>query len=269
MNKILCFILMSLSLFCSNAQNTDYAPLCEEGKVWHYAKGHPIPPYYETFEMDYYYYYFVDGDTVIANLPCKKVYSYNENNSGSVSKFFRAVYEEDRKVYQIGEGGEKTLLMDFGVEPGDVVTLHFLNGKGVDFNVEEVRQVNIRGVNRRAIRVNTDRPDWWIEGIGSFEMGPFDAILINLVGSSTFYISCELNGKTICDDWDVMELEGYQHPVNADVNDDSTVDIDDVNIVVNHILGYITRPIVYEDVNGDGVVDIDDVNAVINQMLGK
>ena len=56
----------------------------------------------------------------------------------------------------------------------------------------------------------------------------------------------------------------------GDVNGDGTVDIADVNCVINVILGsedaskYSGRA----DVNGDGAVDIADVNAIINIILG-
>mgnify|MGYP004443257313 CR=1 FL=1 len=57
----------------------------------------------------------------------------------------------------------------------------------------------------------------------------------------------------------------------GDVNGDGSVDIQDVNIVINIILGtdaaekYDGRA----DVNGDGAVDIQDVNAIINIILGS
>ena len=54
--------------------------------------------------------------------------------------------------------------------------------------------------------------------------------------------------------------------VLGDLNDDGRVDISDINIVINVMLG---KSDVSADVNGDGIVDISDVNKVINIMLGK
>lgn len=56
--------------------------------------------------------------------------------------------------------------------------------------------------------------------------------------------------------------------VVGDVTGDGTVDISDVNAVINVMLGK-AEPIPAADVTGDGTVDIADVNAVINIMLGK
>ncbi|MBR1882824.1 MAG: family 10 glycosylhydrolase [Muribaculaceae bacterium] len=54
----------------------------------------------------------------------------------------------------------------------------------------------------------------------------------------------------------------------GDVNGDGVVDVADVNLVVNMILG--GAPIdALADVNGDGYVDVSDVNAIINLVLGK
>lgn len=55
-----------------------------------------------------------------------------------------------------------------------------------------------------------------------------------------------------------------------DVNADGTVDISDVNLVINIMLGKGgINPETLADVTGDDHVDVSDVNAVINAMLGK
>ena len=56
--------------------------------------------------------------------------------------------------------------------------------------------------------------------------------------------------------------------VQGDINGDDTVDIADVNAVINMMLGKAAQTAA-GDINGDGSVDIADVNAVINLMLGK
>lgn len=55
----------------------------------------------------------------------------------------------------------------------------------------------------------------------------------------------------------------------VDINDDRVVDIDDLNICINIILGINNDPVAAEhaDLNGDGVVDVDDLNIIINIIL--
>lgn len=55
---------------------------------------------------------------------------------------------------------------------------------------------------------------------------------------------------------------------SGDTNGNGTVDITDVNAVINMMLGKVEQTPT-ADINGDGNVDIADVNAVINLMLGK
>ena len=59
--------------------------------------------------------------------------------------------------------------------------------------------------------------------------------------------------------------------VVGDINGDGKVDVSDVNIIINIMLGK-AQPDQYPgnpDLNGDNSVDVSDVNAVINLMLGK
>lgn len=57
----------------------------------------------------------------------------------------------------------------------------------------------------------------------------------------------------------------------CDVNRDYVVDVTDLNLVVNAVLGRrgIIGPTGHEDVNGNGHVDVMDINLVINRMLKK
>ena len=55
----------------------------------------------------------------------------------------------------------------------------------------------------------------------------------------------------------------------GDLNKDGVVDIDDVNICINIILGTNNDPVAtaLADLNGDNSADIADVNAIINIIL--
>ena len=53
----------------------------------------------------------------------------------------------------------------------------------------------------------------------------------------------------------------------GDVNQDGAIDISDVNIVINVMLGKSSN--VNADLYRDGKVDVSDVNAMINLLLGK
>ena len=54
----------------------------------------------------------------------------------------------------------------------------------------------------------------------------------------------------------------------GDLNGDDAVDVDDMNIVINMMLGKAEKT-AEADLNKDGAVDVDDMNTIINIMLGK
>ncbi len=56
-------------------------------------------------------------------------------------------------------------------------------------------------------------------------------------------------------------------PLDGDLNADGVVDIDDLNLMCNILVGH--QPAGTADLNGDGTVDIDDVNALINTILHR
>ena len=58
--------------------------------------------------------------------------------------------------------------------------------------------------------------------------------------------------------------------IKGDVNGDGTVDIADVNLVLNVMLGTSSlSELPGADVNGDGVADVTDLNLTLNIVLGK
>ena len=76
--------------------------------------------------------------------------------------------------------------------------------------------------------------------------------------------------------WVFMEhVNGVDQEITTypegDVNGDNTVDVSDVNIIINIMLGKANVHFYpgNADINGDGRVDVSDVNKVINIMLGK
>ena len=61
---------------------------------------------------------------------------------------------------------------------------------------------------------------------------------------------------------------GVQDAVTGDLDGNGTVDVDDLNMVINMMLGKADKTAA-ADTNNDGAVDVDDMNNIINIMLGK
>lgn len=98
---------------------------------------------------------------------------------------------------------------------------------------------------------NQNNADWMLKPIGS-DQG------ISTLDWAVVFSAFELPFKVKDDS---AELPG-------DVNGDNSVDISDVNMIINIMLGKSAHNAA-ADMNGDGGLDISDVNAVINIMLGK
>ena len=64
------------------------------------------------------------------------------------------------------------------------------------------------------------------------------------------------------------DLPNDNPTVRGDINGDNTVDVGDVNMIINITLGK-ANPVSAADINGDGTVDVTDVNMIINITLGK
>ena len=84
---------------------------------------------------------------------------------------------------------------------------------------------------------------------------------INEAGTYTFVLSIAPAGNT-------LTVTGFSSDgIAGDVNGNGSVGIEDVNEVINVMLGKAVNALA--DVSGNGSVGIEDVNAVINIMLGK
>ena len=64
-------------------------------------------------------------------------------------------------------------------------------------------------------------------------------------------------------------IDDIEEPVSAgDVNGDGKVNVSDVTMLVNMILGVVPKDEERADVNGDGKVNVSDVTALVNIILG-
>ena len=189
--------------------NTAYRPLVEEGKHWTYDNFMPLRP----AEYDYYYWYDLKGDTLIAGKKCLKMYYTSENNE-SIARYQAALYEENKKVYCIYPGNEDAVMLyDFDCEVGD--TIHVNAGEMV---VIDIRKVDNGGI---PIRIYVLRPidlfgddepsddfDFgWVEGVGATK--DFFAML-PLPGNYNSLKACEVNGEKLYQTVERdMTAEGY------------------------------------------------------------
>ena len=123
MKKIICTLIL-LSSWSLYAQESDYRPFIEEGKVW---VSKPLIDFSQigikkqlTFEYNYF-----QGDTVVADRNCKKwIKDYRNLDGEQLFCCYVSIYEEDKKVWFFFNGEtEPRLAYDFGAKEGDTLSV--------------------------------------------------------------------------------------------------------------------------------------------------
>lgn len=201
------------------AQNIVYCPFVEEGKTWYMKYNNEEAPEYP----DYDYCYYIQGDTVIGGIECKKFYVFNNNNEQE-TEYLLAIFENDRIVYFIPKNTENSyVLYDFSMTNGEIVpvtdAMHTDWERGL--KIVEERIMDIGGETRRCILMQPIWEDktilipsgWWIEGIGS-ELGPLNTWLFGADGNNRYFIKCVINEKELFDMEDFKGLSSGIPPVH-------------------------------------------------------
>ena len=173
------------------------APVFEDGKTWNCEwwtfegmtnPGTDYTPVAQT--------YFVDGDTVINNWNCFKLYGKYDKQE---AKYIASYYDAGGKVYMVKDGETEGLLIyDFSAKKGDVVNIYDCEDeKAADVTISNVMTVNMQGREAKCLYVETnDKSTWWIEGIGSVEGFEFN-IGKSTPGNTILLRSCYLGDKCL------------------------------------------------------------------------
>ena len=187
---------------CPAQQNDHYTPFVEEGKVWSMLyDNEEAADLYPSYE----FYYFIEGDTLISGLNCKKFYVRNENNN-NLTEYLMALYETSRKVLFFPKGSsESCVLYDFSIPVGSTsfVSDPIHPDRIIEIQNNDDRVIISDGFSRHCLLVNRlfkteikKSSGWWVEGVGS-ELGPIITWQFEAEGNAVFLLKCETNGKTV------------------------------------------------------------------------
>ena len=171
-----------------------YLPIALEGKIWHIKT--QIPYYDNRYTHDVHM--WIEGDTVVDGLACKRLYKHTRLRYGDDDGTLQVGYccQEGDRYYQNGE-----LLFDLGLEVGDT----FVPRRGMPLVVKAVGDTTLAdGLRRRCLMVaecteperTLFRHDYWVEGIGSLQMGILTNDFIS-IGVMKRLLRCTHEGDTI------------------------------------------------------------------------
>lgn len=262
-----------------------YVPLVREGVKWTY-----LEQYFDNQEgQNDSRYYTIEfrGDTVINGLTYKKCFQYAEREEVPWSLVFVSetepyafVREENRCVRMLldyddvirGEALDKYMnweVLDFDETTDEIIVYDFNNPKGFAFShTMELNDELLNVYQSQAI----SRDGLLIESIGYVHDRLGDLLCPEFTFSpSTQYRTTGLSH--VADAEGNVIFKGPNYSVEntfGDLNNDGVVDVSDVNIIIDAVLGKIDMASVGDyDLTDDGNVDVADVNALIDIVLGK
>ena len=206
MKNLILTIICLAALTGTMKAEEDYLPFVVEGKVWNmYSSSTPRNNWYGK--------YYIKGDTVINDIVCKKLYSYNVDYNDNKIHYEAALYEKDKKVHAFYEykplAGKDVLMYDFDLQVGDTATV--VVGK---YRVIGTEEHNYRGIRQNyyvLCDVNEkNRNDmtigFWREGVGT-KYSIIYSYPVQSTGGHTWLLSCVVNGDTIYSYTDNREYE--------------------------------------------------------------
>lgn len=186
MKKYIVFTFLCLCL-CLSTSARSYKPMLTDGKVWKWE-------YQGTLPKKGVYYLAVQGDTIVDDRVCKKIYIKYGDDGDYVP--YHPAYEDDGKVYVYGSGinmlGFEKLL-DFGMNPGDVTDSNY-SVVSVDFvqvGGESLRRTVLRSVYW------SEGTAVWVEGIGTGNEVSYPSFPFTDGFGSKRMLECYDNGKLV------------------------------------------------------------------------
>lgn len=189
MKRLLLLFVLCFSVSGLMAQG--YLPIFENGKVWDYEW---VP--YNTAISPFPGTYYVNGDTLINNKTCFKLFAKEDDG---YTRFVGVFYETEGKVFTVREEDSAELLIyDFTVKKGDVVNVYNYEERTFsDVLIRDVQTLNLQGRNVKCVYYECSgfyTQGWWLEGVGSDSGFEFN-IGKNTPGYGFALKSCYLGDK--------------------------------------------------------------------------
>ena len=96
--------------------------------------------------------------------------------------------------------------------------------------------------------------------------GSFNSTMTDLTPNTTYYVRAYATNSEGTAYGEVVSFTTLQQNLVGDINEDGVISIDDVSVLLSHVLGNISltgQALINADVNGDGVISIDDVSTLL------
>ncbi|WP_407401759.1 hypothetical protein [Sodaliphilus sp.] len=275
---IIAFVLASWSSISAQTSDDNYTPLVREGSEW---------VYFSNVLGDYYRLY-ITGDTTVNGNTYKVIRrfgSYPDYNDIPMTTTHAIIREENKRVYASRVDGcsyinnvsgelynsetQESLLYDFNNLEQFYQDWYAFYGKSSAGNqiVSETTDSCLL-VSRNCYKVRYGVFHNVIEGIGAYYDKDGDLLCRPFCFKSQALGYKLVSMKNGVGEYEYFNKDLYNKMMLSvhDANNNKTVDISDVNTVIDAVLGLEKHP-EYCYVTEDSDLDVADVNAVINYIL--
>jgi len=200
---LLIFLAFILMITVSYGQTNIYHPFPDSNAFWG-VDGRNIFYSYRLNSR-----YGLNGDTILNGKTYSKVYSlFDSTLTNTLSTYFAAIREQDKRVYTVIENAPEEILYDFNLSEGDTITFHYSlffhepqNFSRIVTQVDSVQLFN--GEYRKRFHFDpigyNSMPDEVIEGIGSvIWQGLFNPLINDAYTNGDVYsFECFKQNETI------------------------------------------------------------------------
>lgn len=302
MNRITVIIVLIFTAFSSicaycQSEEDNYTPLVREGSEWVYFR--------ILYSNQYYTYkYKIEGDSIVNGIKYKKLmrtgyHEFEDENGNPTWPYVTTVHcllrEDNKRVYgrnvdwsnanivklageYYDEETEESFLYDFN--DLDKFFHDWLKYFEQKYNyayydgqiVFETTDTCLL-VDRKCYETRYRRHHKIVEGIGAYGSRDCDVVYHLWILSGQKRIFNLVSLKNAAGEYEYFSNYYYDMMLKAqhDVNRDGTIDVADLNIVINDVLGLEQKEHYYlfGSITEDNDFDVADVNSVINYILGK
>ena len=127
--------------------------------------------------------------------------------------------------------------------------------------------ITARGICWSTLQTPTISGNHTTDGTGT---GSFNSTMTGLTPNTTYYVRAYATNSEGTAYGEVVSFTTLQQNLVGDVNEDGVISIDDVSVLLSHVLGDTSltgQALINADVNGDGVISIDDVSTLLNMSM--
>ena len=175
-----------------------YRPLLEEGKTWYCASFRSDEMKYDAAGVQWYFQFFISGDTLVDGRECMKLYANNYRQSGG-TEYVAAAYEDGGRVYLFAEGSrEAQLLYDFTAGYGDRVEVSLAANLYAPSGTLQKTGDYYAYVDGKSARWHYFNSAVWLEGVGS-ESGLLYVSSFGHIGANYKLLLCTVGDEVIYD----------------------------------------------------------------------